>query len=638
MIVEFVGTPGAGKTTLVPAIIDFLREKGLCGFTVLEAARPYAQRTWLGKTISLLPSVLQRPLLWQVFYWLSARHRLQFRNLISHVRNQLSDSSASPDLGLRRVQYWFEHLAGYYGFLTSQQHLSEALVFDDGFIHRVVHLFASDSERPDPQAVAAYLDLIPQPDLVIVARSPLRVCTDRVYKRGIWDHSRHKSPEEVQRFLANSEYVVNMAVDHIKGKGWKVIEVYSGSDDPNQTIMEMRNKLNKITVFPQKPISPVDESIGLPTVASTPRFPYMPRPSRLSAYFNSRSRPLDIELDTVEAVLTHYELRLVEPPSNLPLSRRTRNIIVNTHVGKKVLKCYRSMLPTSSIIYGHSILNRLAELKFPASWLVKTPSDAHMVSHDGWNYAVLDFIEGTNYSLNFLLPAHRLKLMVIAGQTLARFHMALDGFIPEGVHHLGFSSQTGNWNRDMIWHICKVDELKEQSCIMRNENDIGHANWLVQNCNYILDELEKLDESLRAVPLPRLVIHGDYGLHNLVFPKDAPVAMLDFETARLEWRLSDLVSALSRLRFANGTYNFESIKSFLTGYQSVFPISKKEWYFLPLVWRFYKLRSALIYWNSYFETGGPVRKLISARDAVGQADWVLQHPGRLLNLNMPVSG
>jgi len=204
MIVEFVGTPGAGKTTLVPAIIDFLRERGLYGFTVLEAARPYAQRTFLGKTISLLPPPLQRPLLWQVFTWLSARQRIRFRDFIRYVHELQRDRPPSADVGMRRVLYWFEHLAGYYRFLTSQQHLSEALVFDDGFIHRVVHLFASDSEMPDPQAVAAYLDLIPPPDLVIVARSPLGVCKDRVYKRGVWDHSRHKRPEELQRYLANS--------------------------------------------------------------------------------------------------------------------------------------------------------------------------------------------------------------------------------------------------------------------------------------------------------------------------------------------------------------------------------------------------------------------------------------------------
>jgi Ser/Thr protein kinase RdoA (MazF antagonist) len=144
--------------------------------------------------------------------------------------------------------------------------------------------------------------------------------------------------------------------------------------------------------------------------------------------------------------------------------------------------------------------------------------------------------------------------------------------------------------------------------------------------------MTSLDITLRQAPLPRLIIHGDYGLHNLVFPKNGLVTMLDFETARLEWRLSDLVSALSRLRFRDGRYDFETIASFLSAYQAEYPIRKEEWHWLPKVWRFYKLRSSLIYWNSYLDTGGPRRKLISAQDAVEQANWVIQHPERLLEL------
>ena len=153
----------------------------------------------------------------------------------------------------------------------------------------------------------------------------------------------------------------------------------------------------------------------------------------------------------------------------------------------------------------------------------------------------------------------------------------------------------------------------------------------------MLDELGQLDETLRNSALTRLIIHGDYGLHNIVFHRSGIVTPIDFESSRLEWRLSDLVSALSRLRYRNGVYNFESIRSFLTGYRSVYAIGEEEWQFLPLVWRFHKLRASLIYWNSYFETGGPARKLISARDAVGQADWAMKNPDMLLRLNGPLS-
>jgi Ser/Thr protein kinase RdoA (MazF antagonist) len=293
-------------------------------------------------------------------------------------------------------------------------------------------------------------------------------------------------------------------------------------------------------------------------------------------------------------------------------------------------------LDVATITYSHSILERLAELHFPAVRVTGTPNGESFVSLESGNYALFDFVDGTNYSLSFVPPSYRHKLMNIAGQTLGRLHSALAGFMPEGWHHLGFVSYTGDWRRNLAWHSAKVDEMKEKSRALSNEEDRQHADWLVQNCTYILNELAQVDETLRSSALTRLIIHGDYGLHNIVFQRNT-VTPIDFESSRLEWRLSDLVSALSRLRYSNGVYNFESIRNFVDGYQAAFPISAEEWQFLPLVWRFHKLRASLIYWNSYFETGGPARKLISARDAVSQADWAIKNPDQLLRLNTLIS-
>lgn len=308
-----------------------------------------------------------------------------------------------------------------------------------------------------------------------------------------------------------------------------------------------------------------------------------------------------------------------------------------TPVGKKVLKRYRARLAPSAIIYSHSILKRLEELDFPAPRLVTTPGGENFVTLDSGNYAIFDFISGKNYSLSFVPSSYRHKLMKIAGMTLARLHQALGGFMPEGAHHLGFISYTDGWRRDLAWHTAKVEEMKERTQTLNREDKI-HADWLVQNCSRILDELSQLDETLRRSELPRTIIHGDYGYHNVVFDRrNETVTPLDFESSRLEWRLSDLVSALSRLRYKSGEYNFESIRNFVDGYQSENPIAGDEWQFLPMVWRFHKLRASLIYWNSYFETNGPARKLISAKDAVHQAEWVVQNPDVLLKLNGLVS-
>ena len=168
MIIEFIGAPGAGKTTLMPTVMDFFQEQGLKAYTVVDAARPFAQRTLLGKGIALAPATLRRPLLWQVFYRLSAWRRWHFRRehgrLMDHVLNSQVGRPAEADVEKRKVLYWFDHLTGYYEFLRAYARPDEVLVLDEGFVHRVVQLFSSSVEAPNQAQIVAYLDLVPRPD------------------------------------------------------------------------------------------------------------------------------------------------------------------------------------------------------------------------------------------------------------------------------------------------------------------------------------------------------------------------------------------------------------------------------------------------------------------------------------------
>jgi len=253
MIVEFIGTPGAGKTTLVPAVIDYLQEQGISARTVVEAARPYAQRTLVGAAVSrLAPPSLQRPVLWQIFYHQSLLYRIKFFAKHARLIRQVSDFQKRRPISAEDRQHvlrWFFHLIGSYEFLKAHVRPDEALVLDEGFIHRVVQMFASDVEEPDPAQILAYVNRLPRPDLVIFPRAPWEVCERRIYQRGLWERFRHKSQAEVSRYVANSHRIVNLTVDTIKSQRWTVIEVDNGRDDLAASKAELRRKLAAIPLF-----------------------------------------------------------------------------------------------------------------------------------------------------------------------------------------------------------------------------------------------------------------------------------------------------------------------------------------------------------------------------------------------------
>lgn len=248
LVVEFLGTPGAGKTTLLKAAYTFFQDNGFQVYSVVEAARPFAQRTFLGKIVNRLsPAQYRKQLLWQVFYYSSLMERGNFRRRYPQLLRYVVDSQkrrpAEAAIHERRVLYWFHHLVGYYEFLTKHAHPGEVLIWDDGFAHRVVHLHASRVETPDLQQIRTYVDLIPQPDILIVPCTPLDVCEERIVQRGIWEHFRDKSRAELRQYLTSANQAVHEAVDYVKAKGWMVLEVDNSSNNLTSVHEELQKKL-----------------------------------------------------------------------------------------------------------------------------------------------------------------------------------------------------------------------------------------------------------------------------------------------------------------------------------------------------------------------------------------------------------
>lgn len=238
---------------LMPVVIEYLHDQGYEAYSILQAARPFAKRTVLGKIVHRLASPrLHQPLLWQVFYHLSTLYRLKFyakhprliRQVMAYQRRR-----SVPAEDRRYALHWFFHLVGYYEFLQAHAGPDEVLILDEGFIHRVVQLHASEVAQPDPAEVLAYVDLLPQPDLVITPRAPLEVCLERIYCRGLWERFSQKSPQAVSRFMGNADQVVNLAVDHIRNRGWNVIEVDNSSASPGPSQAELKRKLSMLSLI-----------------------------------------------------------------------------------------------------------------------------------------------------------------------------------------------------------------------------------------------------------------------------------------------------------------------------------------------------------------------------------------------------
>lgn len=351
---------------------------------------------------------------------------------------------------------------------------------------------------------------------------------------------------------------------------------------------------------------------------------HLPRPGRLLQYIKSRLYAPEMTSETVKEILGHFDLDLITPPENLPFGWRNRNLVVETPAGKKVLKSYREQWQEQALLHEHSILQRLGAVDFPAPRLVSAVNGQTFVNYNGQYFALFELAGGKNYTATFLTRRQRAQLVAKAGRTLAQLHHQLDGFLPQGDHHLGYISYSAGRRRDLAWHLEQLELLPQRSAELVEPEAREHARWLAERSAYIGERLRDLDGVLETAPLPRLIVHGDYGIHNLHYHQDGRVTVHDFELARLEWRLVDLVGALSRLDFANS-------QVFMTAYQAEFPLTPDEWRLFPQVWEYYRLRGAVQYWHNYFELGGGDR-LAGARKRWQQAERAAEQTSRLWQL------
>lgn len=353
--------------------------------------------------------------------------------------------------------------------------------------------------------------------------------------------------------------------------------------------------------------------ITIPGSASvTPGALRIPRPGRVRDVARARFSTPSIDPQTARSIVERYGLSVTGRVQSLPFGWRNRSVTVDTSEGRKVLKRYRDEWAVEAIEHEHSILRHLLTTRCPTVRLEATASGETLVEREGARFAMFAFEDGVTLAGYMLPRVRRARLCWEVGRLLAVFHRAMDGFFPEGRHHLGFHGVSDVRSRDLAWHLRALDELAVAG--LRDAGRRDDVAWLRGNAGRIADRITTLDGSLAGAPLTRSVIHGDHGIHNVIVRKDGTFVLHDFELSRLDWRLIDLVIVLSRVSLRDG-------RPFLDGYDAAAGSPAGERRFLPEVWEHYRLCGAVQSWSTY-ERLGDDRRLATARARVDEADQI----------------
>jgi glycosyltransferase involved in cell wall biosynthesis/Ser/Thr protein kinase RdoA (MazF antagonist) len=370
----------------------------------------------------------------------------------------------------------------------------------------------------------------------------------------------------------------------------------------------------------------------------TQRILALPSPTRVLEALRRQTTSPALDEVVVTEVLDRYGLAARSLPRDLGTGRRSRNVVVETDGGSKILKRYRKRWDASVVASGHSILRRLEELRFPAPRLVRTPEGATTAGVGGDIYALFDLIPGRTYGATYLRRRDRVHLMALAGSTLAGFHETLAGFQPDGRHHLGFVSPVGPRSRGIDWYANTIDELEHGGVGASDQGSVRGIERLLREAPSLLDRIGALEETLSEVDLPRTVIHGDYGLHNVVIRPDGVVVPIDLELARLDRRLNELILILGKhVDATGGLPDVGLVRALLVAYGSVFPLTDDERRSIDSAWRYQRLTSAVRFWLSAKESDAPEARIRAANMAIDRAGWIDEHPALVDELFGPTA-
>ena len=247
-------------------------------------------------------------------------------------------------------------------------------------------------------------------------------------------------------------------------------------------------------------------------------------------------------------------------------SRRSPKIVIESQHGKFLFKRRaRGKDDLKKVAFTHQIQLHLAAENFPLPHLLGTRTDNNsMLIWQDQIYEMFEYIEGGGYDGSLEATYH-------VGKILGLYHKLLAGFRgdyapPRGSYHdaKAVAEAIGNTVRSLPMPGRPAPDV------------------LMETVSYLENAYRQCAEKVNQMGLgswPLQIVHGDWHPGNMLFRDRNVVAVIDYDTTRLQQRVIDLANGALQFSIIGGAedptrwpeYLDESrFKRFLRGYDSAF--------------------------------------------------------------------
>jgi homoserine kinase type II len=276
--------------------------------------------------------------------------------------------------------------------------------------------------------------------------------------------------------------------------------------------------------------------------------------------------------EELSIVLSHYDIGILDSISEFPRgSRKAPKLLIVSEQGKFLLKRRaRGKDDPFKVAFAHSLQLYLAGKQFPLPHLIGTKRENNsMLQWRNSVYELFEYIPGQAYP-------QTLESTFDAGRVLGLYHKLLDSFKSE------FQPPTGSY------HMATAVEQGLKS-IAANVPPAMAGNPEVQPMlAELLAAYRRAAEAVEAEGLerwPRQIVHADWHPGNMLFRDNHVVAVIDYDSARLQARVIDIANGALQFSIIGGDDDVSRwpeqvdearFKRYLRGYDEVMLLSQAE--------------------------------------------------------------
>ena len=251
-LVEFLGAPGAGKSTTMAATMEVL---DISDRSILDLDRAIrlAIETHGGDALTRAAARLTRSSSSKT--WIRAYDRSTDRlNALSRFLSAHPDlmevvmaaqrQRASRDLNPNLVLRWILNLMAGHQLASEALGDKEWLAIDEGFTQRAVALVAHGFVESEEAVLLHYLEAMPRSTVLVFVDTPIATCAQRLDSRGWPERMNDQGSAERQDFLSNAGKAAAILADGAEAMGTVVIRV-----DGTAARSELSDHISDLGIF-----------------------------------------------------------------------------------------------------------------------------------------------------------------------------------------------------------------------------------------------------------------------------------------------------------------------------------------------------------------------------------------------------